>query len=107
MKIKYKKQYLADLYCGKKVRDKRFRSDPKLVSQYQKTVSKLIKATRIEQLYQFKSLNYEKLSGKLKGKSSVRINKQYRLIFTEIPANEPPYEIEIIELEEISKHYEN
>jgi proteic killer suppression protein len=106
MKIKYKKQYLADLYEGKRIKDKRFKSNPQLVRQYQKTVNKLIKITRIEQLYQFTSLNYEKKSGDLKDKSAVYINKQYRIIFNEIPSKEPPYHIEILELEEISKHYE-
>lgn len=106
MKIRCKKQYLEDLYTTGKTKDKRFKSNPQLIKQYQKTVQRLIKITRIEDLYALKSLQYEKKSGDLKGKSAVYINKQYRLLFTEIPSEEPPHEIELLELEEISKHYE-
>ncbi|MFP4019806.1 MAG: addiction module killer protein [Bacteroidales bacterium] len=106
MKIRCKKQYLEDLYSTGKTKDKRFKSNPQLIKQYQKTVQRLIKITRIEDLYALKSLQYEKKSGDLKGKSAVYINKQYRLLFTEIPSEEPPHEIELLELEEISKHYE-
>src|SRR6056297_71986 len=106
MNISYKKQYLEDLYTAGKTKDKRFKSNPQLIKQYQKTVQRLIKITRIEDLYALKSLHYEKKTGDLKGKSTVYINKQYRLIFTEIASEEPPHEIELLELEEISKHYE-
>lgn len=106
MKIRCKKQYLEDLYTSGKTKDKRFKSNPQLIKQYQKTVQRLIKATKIEDLYALKSLHYEKKTGDLKGKSAVYINNQYRLIFSEIPSEKSPYEIELLELEEISKHYE-
>ncbi len=107
MKLVFKDQLLVDLYEGKKVKDKRFRSNPQLKKQYQKTVTRLRNITRIEQLYQIQSLHYEKKTGDLKGKSAVWINRQYRLIFQEIASADEPKRIEVLELEKISKHYED
>lgn len=106
MEIEFKENYLQELYEEGKTKDKRFKSNPQLIKQYTKTVNKLKAATKIEQLYQLSSLKYEKKQGNLKGKSAVYINQQYRLIFEEIPDKSPPYDIKILEIEEISKHYE-
>lgn len=106
MNIEFNNQLLIDLYEGNKVTDKQFRSNPTLVKQYIKTVNKLKAAEKVEQLFQFAGLNYEKLKGNLKGYSSVRINNQYRLIFEEIASDKEPFEIVLFKLEEISKHYE-
>ena len=103
MEIAFKTQLLADLYQNKKVSEKQYKSNPNLVKSYIKTVNKLKSATKIEQLLQITSLNYEHLSGDRHGLCSVRINDQYRLIFEEIKENE---EINVLLLEEISKHYE-
>jgi proteic killer suppression protein len=104
--ITFNNQLLIDLYEGNKVNDKQFRSDPILVKQYIKTVNKLKSVQKVEQLFQFAGLNYEKLKGNLKGYSSVRINNQYRLIFEEVAENKEPYKIVLFKLEEISRHYE-
>ncbi len=106
MEIEFKENYLQELYEEGKTKDKRFKSNPQLIKQYIKTVNKLKSATKIEQLYQLSSLNYEKKQGDLKGKSAVYINQQFRLIFEEIIDASPPHEIKILEIEEISKHYE-
>jgi proteic killer suppression protein len=103
MQITFRNTLLEDLYQDKKVNDKQFKSNPMLVKQYIKTVNKLKYATKIEQLYQFAGLNYESLSGDRKGQSSVRINDQFRLIFEEVKENEI---VKILDLVEISKHYE-
>lgn len=105
MEIEFTEEYLQELYEGE-IKDKRFKSNPQLVAQYVKTVNKLKSITKIEQLFQLKSLHYEKKIGNLKGKSAVYINQQYRLIFEEIAGAEPPHEIKILALEAISKHYE-
>lgn len=76
------------------------------VKQYIKTVNKLRSVQKVEQLFQFAGLNYEKLKGNLKGFSSVRINQQYRIIFEEVANTAEPFEIVLFRLEEISKHYE-
>jgi proteic killer suppression protein len=106
MEITFRKKYLEDLYEGKKSKEKEYRSNPALVKQFVKTVKKLQEATSIEMLYQLKSLNYETLTGDLQGLCSVRINQQYRLIFKVIRSPEPPFQVQFLELEEISKHYE-
>lgn len=109
MEIEFKHQSLADLYENKPTKDKMFKSNDKLIGKYIKTVNKLKVATRIEDLYQLHSLNYEKLRGELSGHSSVRIDDKYRLIFEEITST-PEQEgvitpIVILRIEEISNHY--
>jgi len=106
MEILFNNQLLEDLYVGNKITDRQFRSNPALVKQYIKTVKKLQSIDKIEQLFQFAGLNYEKLKGNFSGYSSVRINQQYRLIFEEIANTKEPFEIVLLQLEEISKHYE-
>lgn len=106
MEIRFRKKYLEDLYEGRKSKEKEYKSNPALVKQFVKTVKKLQEATSIEMLYQLKSLNYEALTGDLQGLSSVRINQQYRLLFEVIRSAEPPFEVQLLELEDISKHYE-
>lgn len=106
MNVSFSNQELADLYEGEKVSNKEFRSNPSLINQYIKTVNKLRSVEKVEHLYQYNSLNYEKLKGDRKGYSSVRINRQYRLVFVEIISKEAPFEVILFAIEEISKHYE-
>ncbi|UKJ07935.1 type II toxin-antitoxin system RelE/ParE family toxin [Solitalea lacus] len=106
MEISFKKQVLADLYEGKKITDKAYKSNPTLIKQYIKTIDKLKSLQNIEQAFQFKTLRYEKLTGNLRGKSSVSVNMQYRIIFEEVTANEEPFEIILLEIEELSNHYQ-
>lgn len=103
LKIIFKNQLLADLYEGKKVSDKMFKSNTSLVKGYISTVNKLKNATKVEQLYQLRSLNYEHLKGDRNGYCSVRINDQYRLIFEEIIEDG---KVNVLALEEISNHYQ-
>jgi proteic killer suppression protein len=107
MEIEFRDESLKSLYEGKIPNEKQFKSNPDLVRQYIKTVRKLYDLTKFEQISQLKSLHYEKLQRDLKGKSAVRINDQYRLIFEEIAEKEPPYKVVLLALEKISKHYEN
>ena len=104
--VSFHKDYLEDLYEGKTKKYKEFKSNPQLVKQYVKTVNILKSLTRIEQLYQFKNLNYEKKEGNLKGKSAVWVNKQFRIIFQETSSEGNSGIIDILELEELSKHYQ-
>ena len=72
-----------------------------VTKQYQKKVNILIAIKEINELYNFRSLNFEALKGNRKGQYSIRLNKQYRLLFR-IARNG---ELEILIIE-ISKHYE-
>lgn len=109
MDIEFKQTELADLYEGKPIKDKRFKSNPKLVEKYIRTIDKLKTALNIEDLYRLHSLNYEKLSGDLAGRSSVRIDKKYRIIFEEINSASKQEDaitpIVVLSIEEISNHY--
>ncbi len=106
MEIAFTKDYLSDLYEGKVSKHKAYKSNPQLVKQYVKTINKLKGVTKIEQLYQISSLNYEKKIGDLDGVSAVWINKQYRILFREIATDNETQVIDLLEIEELSKHYE-
>ncbi len=107
MEIKFQKEYLADIYQGTIKKYKEYKSNKPLVVQYIKVINKLKSITKKEQLYQIKSLRYEKLTGNLKGYSAVAVNMQYRIIFTEVASASDELTIDIFEIEELSKHYEN
>lgn len=107
MKILFTKDYLSDLYTGEVKKYKEYKSNPELVKQYIKTINKLKSIQKIEQLFQIKSLHYEKKAGNLEGLSAVWVNKQYRLIFKEIIVNSSPLQIDLLEINALSKHYEN
>jgi toxin HigB-1 len=72
-----------------------------VIKQYQAKVRILTVIEKLKDLHLIRSLNFEALSGNRKGQFSIRLNKQFRLIITEV-------EDELIEIEiiEISKHYE-
>jgi toxin HigB-1 len=106
MNIVFIKSYLDDIYQGKTRKYKDYKSNPQLVKQYVKTVNKLKSITNIEQLYQIKSLQYEKKIGDLNGISAVWINNQYRLLFRETSTSPNSLEIDLLEIEDISKHYQ-
>jgi proteic killer suppression protein len=106
MEIVFESQELADLCEGKKLKNPQFRSNPALAKQFKKAVDRLRAVSRMEQLYQFHGLNYEKLKGNRLGTSSVRINDQYRLLFAEVLNDQEPPVVELLRLQEISKHYE-
>jgi proteic killer suppression protein len=102
--IEFEKQYLRELYeLGKTSKKHRFQ--PTVIKQYKNTVDKLRNATRIEDLFPFKSLNYERLVGDRKGLESVRVNQQYRIEFRSRIEGEEPDVITICSLVELSSHY--
>lgn len=107
MEIKFQKEYLSDLYQGNTKPYKEYKSNPQLVKQYVKTINTLKSVTRIEQLYQIKSLHYEKKIGNLNSVSAVYVNKQYRILFNEIASDTDNLKIDVLEIEDLSKHYEN
>ncbi|MFW6370730.1 MAG: type II toxin-antitoxin system RelE/ParE family toxin [Bacteroidota bacterium] len=81
MKIVFEKDYLEQFYTDGKAKGKKYRYSKGVISKYKQTIDKLRFANRIEDLFPFKSLNYEKLIGDKKGLESVRINQQYRIEF--------------------------
>jgi proteic killer suppression protein len=57
-------------------------------------------------LNNYGGLNFEKLKGDLKGYYSIRLNQQYRLLFRVENEEQENIKIEIVEVTDISKHYE-
>lgn len=60
---------------------------------------KLEQAPDERTLRNWKSLNYKKLSGDREGQRSVRVNKQYRIVF-ELLNDEKPPSIRILEIDD-------
>lgn len=104
MEVKFEKQYLEDLYVKGKTDDKKYRFQPVVVNGYLKCVKALVNVSKMEDLYTFHSLNYEKLKGDLQGFSSLRINDKYRLLFREI-TNKETASVELCSLTDITNHY--
>ena len=104
MNIEFDKEYLQDLYFKGKTSDKKHRYQPEVVRSYQKAAVALANAKCIEDLFVFRSLNYEVLVGNKKGISSVRCGKQYRLEFI-VKDNIDDITIKVCRLLDISNHY--
>ena len=105
MKIEFEKDYLSKLFYTGKTKDKKHRFQPQVVNGYVKCVKALINTERMEELFTYNSLRYEKLKGNKKGLSSLRINDQYRLEFREIVNSNNTIEVEICSLTDITNHY--
>ena len=105
MKIEFEKEYLRELYNTGKTTDKKHRFQPQVVSGYVKCVKALTNAEKMEELFTYNSLRYEKLDGDKKGLSSVRINDQYRLEFRETVNSNNTTEVILCSLTDITNHY--
>ena len=105
MKVFFAKEYLLELYRDGLSRDKHHRYQPSIVKKYQSIIHFMLDASDTEKLRTLPSLHYEKLIGNKAGYSSVRINAQYRIEFTEmIEDGETIATICIIN--ELSNHYQ-
>src|SRR5688572_25986431 len=102
MEIEVDNEYLACLLEGMKVPGKP-RYQPEIIKKFIKTVNILRALPTVEVLFQFNSLHYERLGGDKVGLSSVRLNKQFRLEFREVPDNEGVIHKFIIT--DLSNHY--
>lgn len=104
MLVTFEEEYLRRLYEEGKSGDKKHRYQPDIVRRYQKAIRFLIGASSIEALWPIHSLNYEVLTGDKTGRSSVRVNDQYRLEFT-VSQNEKEPILTICNVVELSNHY--
>ena len=105
MKIEFKHTALEELYTNGKTQDHQYKRLSKdVVKQYIKVVNYIKSVNRLEDLFQIKSLHYEKKKGDLNGVDAVWINTQYRLFFYSSP-DETGIIVNAL-LFEISKHYE-
>lgn len=105
MNIEFDNIALEELYTKGETADTQYKRLPRnIVKQYVKVVNYIKATRRIEDLFQIKSLHYEKKKGDLKGVDAVWINNQYRLLFKSSP-DETGIIVNAL-LFEISKHYE-
>ena len=104
MIVTYEEEYLRQLYEDGKCKDRKHRYQPDIVRRYQKAIRFLLAASSIEALWPIKSLNYEVLTGDKAGRTSVRVNDQYRIEFTISQTDEEPI-LTICNVVELSNHY--
>lgn len=77
-----------------------------IIAQFKKKVIILLTIKGVSELKEHKGLNFERLKGSLSDFFSIRLNKQYRLLFRVIEESEEEVIVEEIIITEISKHYE-
>jgi proteic killer suppression protein len=105
MTVEFEKDYLRELYEKGKSSSKKFRFQPEVVKGYARAIYRLQAAKRLEDLYLYKSLNYEVLSGDKKGVHSIRVNLQYRVEFT-VSIHSGKEITTICRITELSNHYQ-
>ena len=104
MIVTFEKAYLQELYVEGRARDKKHRFQPQIVAKYVKVVNLMKQQENVLGLTKYGSLHYEKLHGDKEGLSSVRVNDQYRIEFSE--AMEAGKQIATIcNITELSNHY--
>lgn len=104
MIVTFEEDYLRQLYQEGKCKDKKHRYQPQVVRGYQKAIRFLIGASSIEALWTIHSLNYEVLKGDKAGRSSIRVNDQYRVEFT-VNSDEDEPVLTVCNVVELSNHY--
>lgn len=106
MNIHIEDDALTEILEYGRTNEKKYRKLPKeAIKGFVKTVNRLRAASRIEDLFRIKSLNYEALHGDLEGLESVRCTLTWRLIFRSYP-KEDSIVITEISLIELSHHYD-
>lgn len=104
MEIRFQQEYLRELYYKGKTSDKKHRFQPQIVRKYAQVLDLMESLNSIQDLFRFKSLNYEVLVGDKAGLESVRVNKQYRIEFhSEVIEGERT--ITICNIIELTNHY--
>lgn len=104
MVVTFEELYLENLYNKGESGLKKYRFQPQVVRGYQKGIKFLIQAQRKEDLYPFKSLNFEALHGNKEGRFSIRANDQYRIEFT-LTETKDESVVTICNIVELSNHY--
>lgn len=95
--------YLSDLYVGRPVKGKP-RFGQEIIRGFKKHILQMKNAKNSNDLQINKSLHFEKLTGNLQGKYSIRVNDAYRIVFS-LETEGKRKRIEIVFLEELNNHY--
>ena len=104
MEIVFEKDYLRELFYEGKTSDKKHWFQPQVVIRYIRVMNILDSVERVEDLFRYNSLHYEKLTGDKDGLESVRVNHQYRLEFKS-SFKDDEKTITISNIIEMSNHY--
>jgi proteic killer suppression protein len=104
MEISFEKDYLREMNEKGKTTDKNHRFQPQVIKKYQQVVGILEAVLRVEDLYRYNSLNYEKLQGDKAEIESVRVNDKYRIEFTTKKVVSETI-VTICNIIELSNHY--
>lgn len=103
MRVVIEDEYLAGLYTtGKSVGKPKFNHE--IERGFIKRVVQMEQAQNTNNLRSLKSLYFEKLTGDLEGKYSVRVNLVFRIVFR-IEKEDNNTRIEIIYIEGLNNHY--
>ena len=96
-------EYLAELYKNGKTKGKpKFSRDIEI--GFIKRIIQMQQCQNTNNLRALKSLHFEKLSGNLSGKYSIRVNKGFRIVFR-IEKHGDNIKLEVICVEELNNHY--
>lgn len=104
MEITFDKHYLSELYEKGECNDKKHRFQPHVVRKFIRVIDLMESLNCIEDLFRFKSLNYERLKGDKNGLESVRVNERYRIEFSSEKTEKEPV-ITICRIKDLSNHY--
>lgn len=104
MEVNFEKEYLYELYTKGKASDKKHRYQPQIVRKYAQVVKLMTELENVNSLMKYVSLHYEHLHGDKEGLSSVRVNDQYRIEFSE-EIEDGKLIATICNITELSNHY--
>lgn len=104
MIVTFEEDYLRELYEKGKASDKKHRYQPQIIRRYLNVVNLMKQQENVLGLTKYGSLHYEHLHGDKEGTSSVRVNDQYRIEFTEGMEDGKPIAT-ICNITDLSNHY--
>lgn len=103
MKVIIENEYLAELYKNGKSKGK-LKFNREIELGFIKRVVQMEQAENTNTLRLLKSLHFEKRSGDLDGKYSIRVNKAFRIIFR-VEKDGNNIKLQVICIEELNNHY--
>lgn len=106
MIVNFDKEYLRDLYALGKSSYKKHRFQPQIIKKYIYVINLMVAQDNVLGLQKYNSLNYEHLQGDKDGISSVRVNDQYRIEFTET-IEDGQQVATVCNIVELSNHYKS
>jgi plasmid maintenance system killer protein len=100
MKVTFATKQLEDWFTGEYSGKQPF-SGP-VLKAYQKAINKLIAAPSTVDLRVNKSLDFHPLTRELSGKYAIRVNMQYRVVFS---INKETNQVDIIDVEQLTDYH--